>query len=160
MVKTTLAAALAVAALALAGCGGNGGDGEEGIGESVNTSVDPNKQSREALHVKVVLRPQGDEGQSGAATLGRVRAGKTSVLIKLDGAPDNPQPAHIHAGTCDELDPRPRFPLEDVRRGRSRTQVNAALDSLLGGRFAINVHRSRKDLKSYVACGEIVASQG
>src|SRR5215218_8916132 len=70
-------------------------------------------------------------------------------------------PAHIHLGTCSELDPNPAFPLTDVAPAsnesgaetdsaaaipveRSVTTVDAALEDLHTGGYAI-----------YIACGNL-----
>jgi hypothetical protein len=67
------------------------------------------------------------------------------------------QPAHIHEGTCANLDPAPRYPLQSVTDGRSETVVDVPLSELLAGQFAINVHKSQEEISTYVACGEIRA---
>jgi hypothetical protein len=86
-------------------------------------------------------------------------------------------PAHIHAGTCDDLDPNPAAPLTDVTMWmndtddetentpqgsltapmllRSETDVEMSLDDLLATSYAINVHESAENIQNYVACGEI-----
>ena len=111
----------------------------------------------------VSLRPQGSQGQPGQATLLRASEGNTTtVRIELGNEPAEApaHPAHVHEGTCDDLDPTPKFALEDVRRGRSETELRVSLQQLLGEEMAINVHRSAKKLDDYVACGEIVSSGG
>jgi plastocyanin len=76
-------------------------------------------------------------------------------------------PAHIHLGTCDELDPNPTFPLTDNAPGallddavaipveRSLTTVEATVEDLRTGGYAINVHQSRDDIGTYIACGSL-----
>ena len=39
--------------------------------------------------------------------------GNTTVVLALDGATGG-HPAHIHKGTCQELEPNPEYPLNDV----------------------------------------------
>jgi len=39
--------------------------------------------------------------------------------------------------------------------GKSSTVVPVGLESLTGGKMAINVHKSADDLKTYVSCGDI-----
>src|SRR3954467_208936 len=67
-------------------------------------------------------------------------------------------PAHIHLGTCSNLDPNPTFMLADVTAPagadattddtvaipveQSVTTVDAALPDLRSGGYAINVHQS------------------
>ncbi|MFZ8844362.1 hypothetical protein [Thermoflexus sp.] len=65
------------------------------------------------------------------------------------------QPAHIHEGTCANLNPKPAFPLTPVRDGKSTTVVNVKLADLLAKPFAINVHKSAQEISVYVSCGEI-----
>jgi plastocyanin len=81
--------------------------------------------------------------------------------------------AHIHAGTCDDLNPAPRFLLADVRQAASTgtppagrgapiavatsvTTVEAPLAELVAGGYAINVHAGQADIQTYdIACGDI-----
>ena len=93
----------------------------------------------------------------------------------MTGASGHVHPAHIHLGTCDELDPNPPFPLSDVTPApgdtdaptegataipveRSVTTVDAALDDLQSGGYAINVHQSVEDIGTYIACGSLSGS--
>lgn len=39
--------------------------------------------------------------------------------------------------------------------GRSRTDIDASLDELLDGGFAVNMHESAEEMEVYIACGEI-----
>lgn len=88
-------------------------------------------------------------------------------------------PAHIHMGTCDALGDVV-FPLEDVTMSddqaatpaatpslamastpvagimlQSTTTVEAALDDIISGGHAINVHESAENIAVYIACGDI-----
>ena len=90
-------------------------------------------------------------------------------------------PAHIHAGTCAELDPNPAAPLTNVTvRGvneegevpedasapegvltapvvlYSETEgAELAWDDLLAESHAINIHESDENVQNYIACGDI-----
>jgi hypothetical protein len=64
-------------------------------------------------------------------------------------------PAHIHPGTCDNLVPQPKYPLENVRNGESTTEIPATVGDLLSSRVAVNLHASVSDLATYTACAEI-----
>ena len=88
-------------------------------------------------------------------------------------------PAHIHAGTCAELDPNPLAPLnnvgpqtnddgelpeaEDIRGSLTAAQVEvsetedveASFDDILDAAHAINVHESDQNPQNYIACGDI-----
>jgi hypothetical protein len=114
-----------------------------------------------AKGVTVRIAAQNKSGETGRARLTPQGADKTKVDISLKGAPKGtPQPAHIHEGTCANLDPKPKHGLENVVDGKSSTVVPVSLDTLLGGKMAINVHKSADDIKTYVACGDIKKGGG
>jgi hypothetical protein len=109
----------------------------------------------ETMTTKISMMAQNGSKESGTATL--AQHGKNVVVtISLNNAPASAQPAHIHKGTCAKLNPAPAYPLSNVVHGKSTTTVNNVdLDKLAGGGFAINVHKSTNDLKTYVSCGNI-----
>lgn len=105
--------------------------------------------------VTINLASQNNSGESGTATL-TPEGTATRVQIKLSGAPAGvAQPAHIHEGTCRNLDPKPKYGLSNVVDGSSRTTVPVELSALLKGNYAINVHKSASELSTYVSCGDI-----
>ncbi|MBD0338247.1 MAG: CHRD domain-containing protein [Thermoleophilia bacterium] len=120
-----------------AGCGGDDGD-EAGGGDAVT----------------VELAAQNDSGESGTATL-TPEGDQTRVVLELSNPTDPSQPAHIHPGTCANLDPAPAYPLPNVEEGRSEATVDVALEELTGGEFAVNVHKSNEEASVYVACGDL-----
>jgi hypothetical protein len=103
------------------------------------------------------LSAQNNSGETGTATL--LQSGANVIVrLRLSGAPVEPQPAHIHKGTCDKLDPKPAYPLSNVVNGVSETVVkDVSLSDFTSGKYAINVHKSLKDIPTYVACGNITA---
>ncbi|HEY7032485.1 MAG TPA: cupredoxin domain-containing protein [Thermomicrobiales bacterium] len=102
----------------------------------------------------VNLNELNDSGISGTATL-KADGDKTDVELNLQGATGG-HPAHIHNGTCTDLDPNPKYPLETVdANGHSQTTIDVSLADLLASPFAINVHKSAEEIGIYVACGEI-----
>jgi hypothetical protein len=108
-------------------------------------------------YVAVPLSPVNDSDVVGAATLLKMD-GKTKVIIQLvpkPGQEDIPRPVHIHPGTCEEVNPRPKYPLNNVLRSKSETDVDVSLESLTTGSYAINVHKAPQELSTYVACGTI-----
>lgn len=107
--------------------------------------------------VSVKLEAQNNSGQNGSAAL--MPEGKqTKVVIDLSNAPGGvAQPAHIHLGSCDNLNKAPKYPLEAVKDGRSVTVLPVSLDTILGEKSAINIHKSTAEVQVYVACGNIVA---
>jgi hypothetical protein len=94
-------------------------------------------------------------------------------------------PAHIHEGTCDNLNPKPLFPLTNVSEmgmmggtpeaesspmamgdmmgvasavmvETSVTTVDVSLEDLLGmADHAINIHESKENIENYIACGDV-----
>src|SRR5437764_11386209 len=76
--------------------------------------------------VTVKLTQQSSSGESGTATLTSV-GDQTKVVIDLQttsATMDSPeQPAHIHKGSCSNLDPTPAYALADVKGGRSTSTV-------------------------------------
>ena len=104
--------------------------------------------------VTVNLSAQNASGENGTATL-TPKGDKTQVVIKLTGAPQEAQPAHIHDGSCAKLDPKPRVPLQNVVGGTSTTTVDMKLADITSKGGAINVHKSAADVKTYVACGDL-----
>lgn len=153
------AALLVLAALAvgLSACGGDGGGGEEeGATDTGGADTQtPEEGAGGDRNVNVELEEQNGSGQSGTATLSALGEGKTRVTIQLSNPGADPQPAHIHPGTCDELDPTPAFPLDNVAGGMSDTEVDVALDELQANAFAINVHKSEAEVETYVSCGNV-----
>jgi hypothetical protein len=123
------------------GCGSENGGNSGGSGE-----------------VTVELGEQNGSGETGTATLAE-DGDRTKVVIELEspsatmGA--SPQPAHIHKGSCNDLDPTPAYALSDVKDGSSTSTVDAKLDDLREGAFAINVHKSAEQIQTYVACGDV-----
>jgi plastocyanin len=91
------------------------------------------------------------------------------------GGSAHAHPAHIHLGTCAELDPNPAFPLPDVAPAsnesgaeadsaaaipveRSVTMVDATVEDLRTGGYAINIHQSVEEIGTYIACGNLSGS--
>ena len=81
--------------------------------------------------------------------------GRTRVDVTVDPADNPDMPAHIHPGTCTDLTPQPKYPLENVRAGTSTTVVPATIAELFAGNLAVNIHKSNDDLKTYTACVDI-----
>jgi hypothetical protein len=122
----------------LAGCGGSSG------GSSA---------------VTVQLAAQNGSGESGTATL-TPDGNRTKVSIDLSNGSATPQPAHIHQGSCSNLNPKPLYPLANVVDGKSESTVDASLDTLKDAAYAINVHKSAAQIATYVSCGDIGGSGG
>ena len=102
-----------------------------------------------------------------------VAGGLATAAQEATPAPSaHAHPAHIHVGTCDSLDPNPKYMLTDVAQlpgtmetapersaaipvERSTTTVDAKLEDLRTGGYAINIHKSAADIGTYIACGNL-----
>jgi hypothetical protein len=102
----------------------------------------------------ITLRTLNESGVTGTVSFSDLGA-KTSVEVSVNPGGNLDMPAHIHPGTCDTLTPQPKFPLENVRNGVSKTVVPAPIAELFAGGLAVNVHKSNDDLKTYTACVDI-----
>jgi len=110
-------------------------------------------------HRVYALATQNASGELGTVTLTAV-GDKTRVEIALANAPtDVPQPAHIHEGSCAKLDPKPKYPLGVVTDGTLTAMVDVPLSQLVAGGLAVNVHKSTKEIPTYIACGELGAKK-
>jgi hypothetical protein len=109
-----------------------------------------------AKQISFPMNALNNSGESGTATIARAAGGKLVVTITLTGEPAGiSQPAHIHPGTCDKLDPVPKTVLTDVVGGKSVTTIPAPSQPMTGAR-SIVVHKGPgADIGTYVACGEI-----
>jgi hypothetical protein len=106
--------------------------------------------------VTAQLSPQSNSGESGTATLAKQGDNQTKVTLSINGAPSGvSQPVHIHRGTCAQLNPAPAFPLSPLVNGKSETVVNASIDELTKGDYAINGHKSAQEASTYVFCGNL-----
>jgi hypothetical protein len=117
-------------------------------------------------------------GTGGAVGSIAAQDSATPPMSGQESAGISTHPAHIHAGTCDTLGDVV-FPLSDVSAGdaaatpaatptlamastpdagttlQSTTTVEAALDDIISGGHAINVHQSAEQIDVYIACGDV-----
>lgn len=104
------------------------------------------------------LSAQNGSGETGTATLLQSTGNPDELIVHVStrNGGDEVQPIHIHKGTCEKLDPKPAFPLTAVINGKSMTKVKGiTLAQLEAGSYAINIHKSTKDIAKYVACGNL-----
>lgn len=102
----------------------------------------------------ITLQTLNESGVTGTVSFAAL-GDKTTVEIKVDPGANLDMPAHIHPGTCANLTPQPKFPLENVKNGSSKTVVPASMSELFAGGLAVNIHHSNDDLKTYTACVDI-----
>jgi hypothetical protein len=111
-------------------------------------------QAAPAAAQTLTFETLNDSGVTGSVTF-RGSGNRTEVEVRVDPAGNLDMPAHIHPGSCDNLTPQPKFPLENVRDGGSTTLVPAPVQELFAGNLALNIHRSNDDLGTYTACVDI-----
>jgi len=108
----------------------------------------------------VTFTELNDSGLSGTAELA-TRGKRTEVSMRINGVV-GVNPTHIHTGTCDDLDPNPKYPLTNIELnttelvGLSDSVVDVPLDELLATPHLILIHKSAEELNTYYACGNIV----
>jgi hypothetical protein len=105
----------------------------------------------------VGLFEQSDMGQSGQAIITANEDGMAVVTLSMTGGGfTEPQPAHIHSGSCPEPGPVV-YPLTDVMGGLSETTLSVSYDELMMAEeaMAINVHKSYDEVSVYTACGDL-----
>jgi hypothetical protein len=108
----------------------------------------------------ITLKVQNNSGQSGTAVLTDMGNGQTKVVVDTINPTAAAQPIHIHEGTCANLTPQVKHPLQTTANGKSETTLNVALSALLASPHAVNIHKSTQEAAVYVACGEIVGMPG
>jgi hypothetical protein len=130
-------------------------------GQPPATSAPPATAMPAATTVTLNLAAQNSSGQAGTATL-TAKGAQTEVVLALSLGPAGAaveQPVHIHSGSCATLG-GVVYPLANLVAGKSTTTVNATLDSLRTGNFAINAHKSGQEVSVYTSCGAIPAKAG
>jgi len=99
----------------------------------------------------VMMMAQNNSGEDGTATIIPMGDNSVRVVLKLANGSATPQPAHIHKGTCANLNPVPAFPLNNAVNGMSDTTVPVGWAELAKGGYAINVHKSATEVSTYVS---------
>jgi len=108
--------------------------------------------------VIVHLSPTEGDGQIGTATFASDGT-STTVEIEVSPAATEAQPIHIHAGVCDDVG-TVIHALQNVVKGKSSTEIDLPIDSVLSGEALVNVHASYTDASTYTACGQLPSSIG
>lgn len=116
---------------------------------------------------------------AGVVLVGGLALGGAGLVVAQDDSatPDVSHPSHIHAGTCDDLDPNPAAPLnyveprldsddDDANQPEGvltaprvlyaeSDDVDFSWDDMLATSHAVNVHLSDEEIATYIACGDI-----
>jgi hypothetical protein len=103
----------------------------------------------------IELKTLNNSGVSGQAILTDLGNGRTRVDVRVDPAGHPDMPSHIHPGTCANLVPQPRYPLESVKQGSATTEIPVSLAELLQQQAVVMTHKSNNEMAVYTSCGEI-----
>jgi hypothetical protein len=103
----------------------------------------------------IELRTLNASGVSGQAVLSDLGNGRTRVDVRVNPAGHPDMPSHIHPGTCANLVPQPRYPLESVKNGSAATEIPVGLAELLQQQAVVMTHKSNDEMGVYTSCGEI-----
>ncbi len=160
-------ATLAAVSLVLTGCaqtttnpGASPGTGtSDQLQDQANDTVmDAQDTLNNNAQVKTVtLQEQNDLGQTGTAVLTELDDSRVQVVLNMTGGNlTQPQPAHIHVGSC----PNPgavQYPLTNVVNGKSETTLSMSMEDIMNSsdKLAINVHKSAAEASVYTACGDL-----
>ncbi len=161
MIRRHAAASIVVVTLLVGACAGTGGASPSTAADAGNAGGAASPADGAASpagdgdSVQVNLVAQNESGVSGTATITDLGTGSVRVEIDVEAGGNAAMPAHIHPGTCADLDPKPQFPLSDVENGKSTTEVDASLSDIQTGAFAVNLHESTEAIETYTACGDI-----
>jgi len=118
------------------------------------------EESGEMHEAMAKLEMVDESGYHGKAHLKDMGDGTTHVKIELEGmSGDMSMPAHIHMGSMDNYDPKPKHPLNNVENGMSESTVDVSLEKLTSEKHVIAVHMSNEDL-TVVAVGDIHKMMG
>ncbi len=113
------------------------------------------KESGEMHEAMAELEMVDESGYHGKAHLKDMGDGMTHVKVEIEGmSGDMSMPAHIHMGSMDNYDPKPKYPLNNVENGMSESTVEVSLEELTSEEHVIAVHMSNEDL-TVVAVGDI-----
>lgn len=115
------------------------------------------EEAEEALEdaLTLDLQEQNDSGITGTVAFSPTSDGSVEVEIELEGSDGGPHPAHVHPGSCADLDPAPKWPLTNVVDGKSKTTIDVDLGELTAQEYAVNVHDSPENADLYVACADV-----
>ena len=160
--RTILASGVALTAVAaLSGCGG----GTTSTSTSTAASEAPGGGASKApaaggammaSGISVTFAPQNGSKQSGSGSV-TAKSGGVWVTLQVTNEPKGAvEPTHIHMGTCAKLNPAPWKVLANTVNGKSSTLVaGVSIAQLKKGPYAINLHKSLKQIGVYVSCGNL-----
>jgi hypothetical protein len=148
------AAALVATALAVAACGGGRQVEIDPKGEIANrwhATLSTPSQLAGAVQVKGTGWMTGKEDDTN----------ETLAFVRVENAvPGGQHPWHVHLGQCGEdrgiLGPANAYePLEVEGNGQAESTAELPLPVPVAGQYFINVHASRNNMGTTIACGNL-----
>jgi hypothetical protein len=104
----------------------------------------------------VAANERDQSGVNGTVTMVQLGDHRTRVEIQVTQPAGADMPAHIHLGVCGgDVTPQPKYPLTNVRGGRSVTEVPVAVTELETISHVVNIHQSNDRLDVVVACAQL-----
>jgi Cu/Zn superoxide dismutase len=132
--------------------GGRVGNSSLSTAEEYDPSSNGWQSQRQTLTMQ--LATQNNSGITGTATFTDLGEGKLRVEIHANESGPGPHPAHIHEGSCTQINPAPKYPLASVVNGVSVTEVEASIQAVTSAPHAIHMHKSPEEMPVYVACAD------
>ena len=149
------AAALLALAVGAAACGGRRGveidPNREMIGTRWNASLATSRQLAGAVQVKGTAWMGADEGDTS-----RTRA----YAAVQNAVPGGEHPWHVHVGQCGNdrgiFGPADAYePLRVGGNGKAEARAEIPLPLPFAGQYFVNVHASRNNMGTIIACGNL-----
>jgi len=123
-------------------------------GLALSLALSGSSFAKDGAGIPVQLAPLNNSGETAVATFEQVKDG-VKVSVKTKNGLAEAQPMHIHTGNC-ENQPAVKWKLESVVDGSSVTMLKGVkLSELNSGDYAINIHKSTKDMGTYVSCANL-----
>lgn len=106
--------------------------------------------------ISVTLGALNGSKQSGTASITGKGSGVQVMVSVMNEPKAASEPSHIHQGTCPKPNPAVWKPLTNVMNGKATSMVaGVTVAQLKKGPYAIVVHKSLKEIATYVSCGDI-----
>ena len=127
------------------------------------TAASSSVAAQDGEEAVATLTERNDSGVSGTVELA-ARDDRTRVVVRAEGAL-GVHPTHIHRGNCGDLDPNPKYPLNNVElattelTGLSETVIDVPLREFVDEEHLVLIHKTAVELGNYLACGDIEAGE-
>jgi Cu/Zn superoxide dismutase len=112
---------------------------------------------------KAVLKPGAGSNITGEAEVeDKDKNKKTEAEISIKGAtPGAEHPWHVHQGKCGSngsiIGAATAYPVLKVKEnGEAKAEAKLDIEAPTSGEYYVNVHKSAADMKTIVACGDLV----